>query len=227
MTRGERKQWERRSRFDHRWVPPGKRLPTRWRSHRRLHRGGLFLRFMVMFGLVVLLVVGGMAVLARLLTQLFGGGTEVTVLTWVGGCGFSLALPLLAGFLALRVFRGVVTPLADAMEAADAVADGDLGARVPVPEHGPDEFSNLAESFNRMAQELERADQQRRNLTADVAHELRNPLHIIQGNLEGILDGVYQPTDDHMLTTLEEARLLARLVEDLRTLSLARRVSCH
>jgi len=68
---------------------------------------------------------------------------------------------------------------------------------------------------------LERADRQRRNLTADVAHELRNPLHIIQGNLEGILDQVYEPTAEHVGATLEESRLLARLVEDLRTLSLA------
>ena len=72
-----------------------------------------------------------------------------------------------------------------------------------------------------MVEELERADQQRRNLTADVAHELRTPLHIIQGNLEGILDGVYEPTEEHIEATLDETRLLARLVEDLRTLSLA------
>ncbi len=217
MMRKGRKPWERHSRFDrHHWGPPG-----RWKRHRPVHRGGLFLRFIVMFGLVTLLVVGGMAVLARLLTRLFGGDAKVTVLTWAGGCGLSLALPLLAGFLALRVFRGVTTPLADVMDAANAVAEGDLGARVPVPEHGPDEFTSLAASFNRMAQELERADQQRRNLTADVAHELRNPLHIIQGNLEGVLDGVYEPTEEHILATLEEARLLARLVADLRTLSLA------
>jgi signal transduction histidine kinase len=170
---------------------------------------------------MALLVVGGMAALANLLARLFGGGTQTTVLTWVGGCGLSLALPLLAGFLALRVFRGVATPLADVMAAADAVAAGDLSARVPVPEEGPDAFSNLARSFNRMAEALERSDQQRRNLTADVAHELRNPLHIIQGNLEGVLDGVYEPTEDHVAATLEETRLLARLVEDLRTLSLA------
>jgi len=72
-----------------------------------------------------------------------------------------------------------------------------------------------------MTEELERADRQRRNLTADVAHELRTPLHVIQGNLEGVLDGVYEPTAEHIGTTLDETRALARLVDDLRTLSLA------
>jgi len=105
------------------------------------------------------------------------------------------------------------------MDAADTVARGDLSVRVPV--RGPGEFARLAESFNHMTAELERADQQRRNLTADVAHELRTPLHIIQGNLEGILDGVYEPTEEHINATLGETRALARLVEDLRTLSLA------
>jgi len=140
---------------------------------------------------------------------------------WIGGCGLSLALPLLAVGLAVRTFRGVATPLADVMAAADIVAEGDLSVRVRVPTHGHGDFSRLAESFNRMVEELERADQQRRNLTADVAHELRTPLHIIQGNLEGILDDVYEPTEEHITATLDETRLLARLVEDLRTLSLA------
>jgi signal transduction histidine kinase len=72
-----------------------------------------------------------------------------------------------------------------------------------------------------MTQELDRTEQQRRNLTADVAHELRTPLHIIQGNLEGLLDGVYQPTGAHIEATLDETRLLSRLVEDLQILSLA------
>ena len=105
------------------------------------------------------------------------------------------------------------------MEAADAVADGDLSVRVPVT--GRHEVARLARSFNHMTDELQRADQQRRNLTADVAHELRTPLHLIQGNLEGVLDGVYQPTNDHIKATLDETRLLARLVDDLQTLSLA------
>jgi signal transduction histidine kinase len=168
---------------------------------------------------MVVLVLGGMAVLAFLLTRLFGGDGQTALIAWLGGCGLALALPLLAAALAVRAFRGIATPLADVMAAADAIAEGDLGVRVSVDK--PGEFSRLADSFNHMAEELERADRQRRNLTADVAHELRTPLHIIQGNLEGVLDGVYEPTDEHINATLDETRALARMVDDLGTLSLA------
>ena len=99
------------------------------------------------------------------------------------------------------------------------MAEGDLSARIA--EKGRGEFNQLAGSFNRMVVELQRTDQMRRNLTADVAHELRTPLHIIQGNLEGVLDNVYLPTAEHIRKTLEETRLLGRLVDDLGTLSLA------
>jgi len=195
-------------------------FPRRPRA-RRLERRFLFLRFAGVFGFMALLMLGGMAALAFLFTRLFGGSGQTAVLVWAGGCGLSLALPLLAGLLARRAFRGIATPLADVMAAADAVAGGDLSVRVPVSEHGSHEFSRLAQSFNHMTEELEQADQRRRNLTADVAHELRTPLHIIQGNLEGILDDVYAPSAEHIGATLDETRLLARLVDDLRTLSLA------
>jgi two-component system OmpR family sensor kinase/two-component system sensor histidine kinase BaeS len=189
--------------------------------HRRRKGGRLFLRFIVFFGVIILLLLGGMAALAFLFSRFFEGDGRTAVLVWLSGCSLALALPLLAAAIAMRAFRGIATPLADVMAAADTVAEGDLSARVLVPDHGPREFGKLAESFNRMAEELERADRQRRNLTADVAHELRTPLHIIQGNLEGILDGVYEPTPEHVSATLDETRALARLVEDLRTLSLA------
>ena len=189
--------------------------PRSWRRKRRF----IFLRFAGVFGLMVLLMVGGMAVLAFLITGLFGGGGQEAVLVWLGGIGLALALPLLAIGLAVRAFRRIATPLANVMAAADAVAEGDLSTRVP--ERGPGDFRRLASSFNRMTTELERTDQQRRNLTADVAHELRTPLHVIQGNLEGIIDGVYEPTPEHIGTTLQETRALARLVDDLRTISLA------
>ena len=193
-----------------------------WR-HRRHWRGKrprfLFLRFATVFGLMALLVVGGMGALALLLTRVMGGETPTAVLVWLGGCGLALALPLLGMGLAVRAWRSIAQPLGAVMEAADALAEGDLSARVP--EGRPGEFGGLARSFNRMASELQRAENVRRNLTADVAHELRTPLHIIQGNLEGVLDGVYEPTPEHIADTLEETQLLARLVDDLQLLSLA------
>jgi two-component system OmpR family sensor kinase/two-component system sensor histidine kinase BaeS len=192
----------------------------RWR-HRRRRPRFLFFRFATLFGMMVLLVVAGMAGVALLLTNYFGGREPTAFVVWLAGCGLSIALPLVAGFIAIRTFRGIATPLADVMAAADAVAEGDFSVRVEMEEYRRGEFAQLARSFNRMAGELERAEQQRRNLTADIAHELRTPLHIIQGNLEGVLDGVYEPSEEHINTTLDETRLLARLVEDLRTLSLA------
>jgi signal transduction histidine kinase len=172
-----------------------------------------------MFGFMVLLVLGGMAALAFLLTRLFGGDGQTALFVWITGCGLALALPLLAALLAGRAFRSFATPMAGVMAAADAVAEGDLTVRLD--ESGPRDFRQLARSFNHMTRELEGAERRRRNLTADVAHELRTPLHIIQGNLEGILDGVYEPTAEHIQATLEETGLLSRLVEDLNTLSLA------
>ena len=152
-------------------------------------------------------------------SSLLGGGGQTAVLVWIGGLSLAFALPVLAVAMAVRAFRGIAAPLADVMAAADQVAEGDLSTRVPEGSRGG--FDRLASSFNRMVEELERTDQMRRNLTADVAHELRTPVHIIQGNLEGILDKVYTPTDGHIAATLEETSLLARLVDDLGTLSLA------
>ena len=160
-----------------------------------------------------------MALLAYLLTRWFGGDGHTAIVVWLSGCGLAFGLPMVGIALAVRTFRRVTTPLANVMAAADAVAAGDLSVRIPEGSKG--EFTRLTHSFNQMVTELERSDQQRRNLTADVAHELRTPLHIIQGNLEGILDGVYEATPEHINTTLEETRHLARLVDDLRTLSLA------
>ena len=200
------------------WMAPDGSPPP-WMRGRRRHRRSLFARFVWIFGIIVLLVVGGMALLAWLLNRWFGGDQQTAALVWLGGCSLALALPVLAIVLASRAFRGIAAPLADVMEAANSVAEGDLSVRVS--ERGGPEFRELAHSFNRMAEELQRSDQQRRTMMADVAHELRTPLHIIQGNLEGVVDGVYAPTPEHIEATLDETRLLARLVEDLRTLSLA------
>lgn len=194
--------------------------PSHWSKFAKKQRWVFFFRFLGVFGLIVVLVLGGMAAFVLLIAQLSDtGGGRLASIIWITGCGLSLLLPLLAIGVAIGVFRGITTPIADVISTAEAVAEGDLSVRVPAIRHGPGDFRRLADSFNHMIAEVARLDQQRRNLTADVAHELRNPLHIIQGNLEGILDGVYEPTSEQINTLLDEVRILTRLVEDLQLLS--------
>jgi signal transduction histidine kinase len=130
---------------------------------------------------------------------------------------------LVAGVVAMVVgfivFRGITAPLGHLTRAAHAVAGGDLSQRVQI--HSGDEIADLGVAFNTMASNLERGEQVRREMTADIAHELRTPLSVIQGSLEAVLDGVYPPDAEHVQPALDQAQLLARLVEDLRTLALA------
>ncbi|MBN1147441.1 MAG: HAMP domain-containing histidine kinase [Anaerolineales bacterium] len=199
-----------------------------WRPHHRpfphpppgLRRKRRFLlgRFARPFGCASLVFVALLVGVGAVLYRQYPDQPLVSFLALAGCVPAGLFLILAAGFSA-HAFRELEGPLSNVMAAADAVAQGDLD--VQVPEQAPGEFGQLARSFNRMTRELARAEEQRRNLTADVAHELRTPLHIIQGNLEGVLDGVYEPTPEHLEATLEETRRLARLVDDLQTLSLA------
>ena len=183
-------------------------------------RGRPFLRRVLGVLVLFFLLIGGWTGLVTFVTtRLLGGDGHPAVLAWVSNLVLMFVLPVLGVMLVARAFRSYALPLADLMDAAEAVANGDLETRVEA--RGSREFLRLAHSFNHMIEELARIDQQRRNLTADVAHELRTPLHIIRGNLEGILDGVYEPTPEHIEATLQETRALARLVDDLRTLSLA------
>jgi signal transduction histidine kinase len=125
---------------------------------------------------------------------------------------------LVIAFL-LRLVRRTAAPVSDLIEAAARVEAGDYAARVPV--RGPREVRGLARGFNAMSERLEETDEARRRLLADVSHELRTPLTVMQGTLEGMLDGLYPIDEAHLAPVLEETRVLGRLVEDLRTLSLS------
>ena len=118
-----------------------------------------------------------------------------------------------------RGLHHMSAPFGDLLEAAGRIAEGDYSPRVA--ERGPSELRGLARAFNAMAARLQLTEEQRRDLMADIAHELRTPLTVIQGNLEGFLDGVYSPDEARLKSLLEETQILARLVEDLRTLALA------
>jgi two-component system OmpR family sensor kinase/two-component system sensor histidine kinase BaeS len=141
-------------------------------------------------------------------------------LRWVAAfIGIAFVLILAVRVVGRRAARRITRPLSETMKAADALAEGDLTARAPV--EGSGEFRDFARSFNRMAEALETANRHRRELLADVAHELRTPLTIIQGNLEGLRDGVYEATPEHLDLVLDETHKFSRLVDDLRLLTLA------
>ncbi len=142
-----------------------------------------------------------------------------------------VALPewLAIGFVPLLVFLGIVfivrsarrtwRPVGELVRAAGSLADGDYSARVE--EGGPASVRPVARSFNDMARRLESADEQRRRLLADLGHELRTPLTVVRGEIESMLDGVHQPDPEHLELLLDEVAVMERLLEDLRTLSLA------
>ena len=130
-----------------------------------------------------------------------------------------LGIASLSLIVGLVLSRRMSRPLSDLTAATRAVAAGDLGVRVST--EYPGEAGELAAAFNQMTQDLAQADKLRRNLTADVAHELRTPISVVRGKLEGILDGVYPATSEHLEPVLEEIKLLTQLVEDLGLLALA------
>ncbi len=135
--------------------------------------------------------------------------------TWLSS-SVAGAVALLLG---LFLFRQIVSPVRAVTGAAQRIAAGDLEQRVPVA--GDDEVGQLARSFNQMADALAADRQLRRNMIADIAHELRTPLSVMQANLEAMVDGVL-PADAQEIASLhDETLLLTRLVSDLRLLSLA------
>jgi signal transduction histidine kinase len=169
----------------------------------------------VLFAVVVLTLLAALAaLLVWAIGTLLGSGAGTVIAALL-----VLLVLLLVGRAIVRGVRGSAEPIADLMAAASRVETGDYGARVR--EAGPRDLRRLARAFNAMSARLERDAAERRQLLADVSHELRTPLSVIQGNVEGILDGLYPADRAHLEPILEETQLLERLVEDLRTLSLS------
>jgi signal transduction histidine kinase len=131
----------------------------------------------------------------------------------------ALAATLVALALGIFLARTLTLPVRELTAATQALAQGELAQQVPV--RSQDELGELAASFNQMSADLARANELRRQVTADIAHDLRTPLTVMAGYLEALRDGVLQPSPERFETMHLEAQHLRRLVEDLRTLSLA------
>lgn len=125
----------------------------------------------------------------------------------------------LALLLALLLAYQLARPIQALTRASEQLAMGDLDQRVQVS--GRDEVGRLASTFNQMAASLQQAQQSRKAMTADIAHELRTPLAVQRAHLEALEDGLYPLTIENLETIRDQNVLLTRLVEDLRTLALA------
>ena len=198
---------------DHR--PPWARDPHagQWRAQRRHFARRIAV--LVVFGVVSMFILGG--VTARLiLGDDFAGGRAD------GPPAHALLLLIPIGFVTFVIVRGLkrtAAPIGAVMDAADRIADGDYAVRLR-PE-GSSEVRHLMATFNAMTTRLQTNEEQRRMLLADIAHELRNPLAIIRGNVEGMIDGIYTRDDGHLDLLLDETEHMNRLLDDLQTISMA------
>ncbi len=173
------------------------------------------------FDLTLPILVDGQEV-GRLWAVRAGGGERAgeqfldavnQAIMWAGLIALVVAL-ILGIFLA----QGLTRPLRQLTQATQAVAAGDLGQQVTVTSQ--DELGELSAHFNQMALALKMAENQRQQLLADTAHDLRTPISVIQSHLEAMLDGVFAPTPENLAVVHEETLHLSRLVNDVRTLSL-------
>lgn len=131
---------------------------------------------------------------------------------------WSLAASVLLALVLVQILaRGITSPLRDMAMAADRMTEGDLRQRVP--DSGADEVGQLGRSFNDMAAHIADLERQRRDLIANVSHDLRTPIAVIQGNVENLLDGVGDDTDGVLEAVLRQTRRLGRMVEQLLDLS--------
>lgn len=130
------------------------------------------------------------------------------------------AAAVVAAVVAAAVYRRASRPVGDLLRGVEQVAVGDY-AVVDVEIRGPRELRLLTKTFNDMATQLASNEEQRRRFLADITHELRNPLAVLQSGIEAQLDGVHPRDDHHVASLLDETRRLGHLVDDLHTLALA------
>ncbi len=133
--------------------------------------------------------------------------------------GATLVAAGMGVLVALWVTRRIVKPVVELTQATRAISGGSVPPVVPV--EGQDEIAELSRAFNHMATRLAEDEEQRRRLFAGIAHELRTPLSVIQGTLEGMLDHVIESTPERIAALHSQTVLLKRLITDLRDLSLA------
>lgn len=144
-----------------------------------------------------------------------------TTAEWLWMLGLTVFGLLLAAYLAVKLAARILTPINSVMDSVRKVAHGDLAARAVAGDRTLGETAMLVDDFNSMAERLERGARESRTWNAAIAHELRTPVTILRGTLQGVVDGVFRPEEVEFRALLSQVEGLGRLIEDLRTLSLA------
>jgi two-component system, OmpR family, sensor histidine kinase BaeS len=137
----------------------------------------------------------------------------------IGAAGLAALLALI---VAVIISRRITRPVTRLIDTARAMASGDRQSRVGAIPGAPTELAELAATFDTMAETLAAQEQLRRDLVADVAHELRTPVAVLQANCEALLDGVVPHSREQTASLHEEVLRLARIVDDLQTLAAAK-----
>jgi two-component system sensor histidine kinase BaeS len=196
------------------WWPANETWPPRGRP-RRAGRFGCLLGVLFVAGVLSLVSIG-----LTIVGHLVGAPGPLGGLVRIAAV--AVAIAIVVGIIRTgRAIRGSSTVLDALLDQAARVETGDYTARVELDRPAPRPVRDLARGFNTMVARLEADERVRRDLIADVAHELRTPLAVVQGSVEAILDGVHPADEAHLGAILEETRVLARLVDDLRTVALS------
>ncbi|MCG5243635.1 ATP-binding protein [Azospirillum doebereinerae] len=140
---------------------------------------------------------------------------------WVWLIATTLAGLVIAIAVAVNLARRILVPLNSVADGIRRVAEGDLGARAIAGDRSLGEASLLADDFNALAAELQRVTEEQRFWNAAIAHELRTPVTILRGRLQGLAEGIFPPDEAQFRSLLTQVEGLARLIEDLRVVSLA------
>lgn len=133
----------------------------------------------------------------------------------------TLAAVALAVFAATKLSRRILAPLTSVAESLRRVSNGDLAARATSDDRSLGEASLLVEDFNVMAERLDRMAQEQVFWNAAIAHELRTPVTILRGRIQGLAEGVFEPSEALFRKLLDQVENLGRLIEDLRVVGLA------
>lgn len=175
------------------------------------------------FGIIFLSVFGSYAFYAAVMTYLPNSLSETWMpsgIEWIWIFCTCVAAFTMALLVALRLSRRILTPLNSVAASLRRVAEGKLDARAPMDQYASGEIAQLVQDFNAMAEQLQQITRERQFWNAAIAHELRTPVTILRGRLQGLAEGVFSPSEELFHGLLRQVEGLSHIIDDLRVLSL-------